>query len=180
MLQIIVPETEQWDELNQEFISTKEQVLCLEHSLVSLSKWESKWHKPFLDKKEKTPEEVLDYIRCMTISQNIDPNVYRLLSKKNIEEINKYIQDSMTATWFQEKDQNKMNSEVITSELIYYWMVSLQIPFECQKWHLNRLLTLIKVCDVKSQKPKKYSKNETMSKNAALNAARKKKFGTSG
>ena len=180
MLEITIPEVEQWDEVNQEFITSKEQVLRLEHSLVSLSKWESKWNKPFLDKKEKTREETIDYIKCMTLTQNVDPNTYNLLTKENIIEINKYISSPMTATTCHEDPNKKGSREIITSEIIYYWMLSLNIPFECQKWHLNRLLTLIKVCSIKQQPPKKMSKRDVMSRNAALNAARRKQLNSKG
>ena len=181
MLRITVPVSpEGWDEEKQEFIEPKVQVLQLEHSLVSLSKWESKWCKPFLSSKEKTNEETMDYIKCMTITQNVDQDVYNHLTAKNIEEINNYIYAPMTATTFSEDKNGKTNREIITSELVYYWMVALQIPFECQKWHLNRLLTLIRICNVKNQPPKKMSKRDVMSRNAALNAARRKQLNTSG
>ena len=180
MLQITIPAVEQWDEINQEFISTKEQTLILEHSLVSLSKWESKWCKPFLSKDARTFEETIDYVRCMTITQNVDPNVYNFLSNKNIEDVNNYIAAPMTATWFSKNSRKSNSSEQITSELIYYWMISLNIPFECQKWHLNRLLTLIEVCNVKNQPPKKMGRKEIMSRNAALNAARRKQLNSRG
>ena len=180
MLQITIPAVEQWDEINQEFISTKEQTLILEHSLVSLSKWESKWCKPFLSKDERTFEETIDYVRCMTITQNVDPNVYIFLTNKNIEDVNNYIAAPMTATWFAKNSRKSNSGEQITSELIYYWMISLNIPFECQKWHLNRLLTLIEVCNVKNQPPKKMGRKEIMSRNAALNAARRKQLNSRG
>ena len=180
MLKITIPAVEQYDEVNQEFITTKEQTLQLEHSLVSLSKWESKWGKPFLSKEAKTVEETTDYIRCMTITQNVDPNVYNFLTNQNIQEVNQYIEAPMTATWFAEDKNSKGGKEQITSELIYYWMISLNIPFECQKWHLNRLLTLVRVCNVKNQPPKKMGKKELMSRNAALNAARRKQLNTKG
>lgn len=181
MLQITIPATELWDEGNEEFINIKEQTLQLEHSLVSLSKWESKWCKPFLGKDEKTDEEMIDYIRCMTITQNVDPNVYNYIPNDIRERISKYINAPMTATWFNnEQNGSQGSSEQITSELVYYWMISLNIPFECQKWHLNRLLTLIRVCNVKNQPPKKISTNTRMSKQAALNAARRKQFNTKG
>ena len=180
MLQIIIPAGEQWDEINQVFINTKEQTLQLEHSLVSLSKWESKWCKAFLTKNEKTDEETIDYIKCMTITQNVDPNVYNCLTKENIEQIKKYIEAPMTATYFSEEHSGKSSREQVTSELIYYWMIALNIPMECQKWHLNRLLTLIRVCNIKNQPPKKMSKRAIMSRNAALNAARRKQLNTRG
>lgn len=180
MLQITIPAVEQWDERKQEFFTTKEQTLQLEHSLVSLSKWESKWCKAFLTKQEKTFEETLDYIKCMTITQNVDPEVYNYLTNKNIEEINNYIDAPMTATYFSDDKTVKSSRGQITAELIYYWMIALNIPFECQKWHLNRLLTLIKVCNIKNQPPKKRSRKEIMSRNAALNAARRKQLNTKG
>lgn len=180
MLQITIPAVELWDERKQEFVITKEQTLQLEHSLVSISKWESKWCKPFLSKQEKTFEETLDYIKCMTITQNVDPEVYNYLTNKNIEEINKYIDAPMTAIYFSDEKNSKTSREQVTAELIYYWMIAFNIPFECQKWHLNRLLTLIKVCNIKNQPPKKRSRKEIMSRNAALNAARRKQLNTRG
>ena len=180
MLRITVPAVELWDEARQEFIQTKEQTLQLEHSLVSLSKWESRWCKPFLSKDEKTTEQVLDYIRCMTITQNVNPDVYYRLSNDNIQQINAYIDAPMTATTFREDKTGKRGREIITSEIIYYWMIAYNIPPEYQKWHLNRLLKLIRVCDIKNQPPKKRSKRDIMATNAALNAARRKQLGTRG
>lgn len=180
MLQITVPANELWDGEKCEFIPVKEQTLQLEHSLISLSKWESKWNKAFFSKKEKTYEETIDYIRCMTITQNVKQEVYQVLTKENFEEINKYIEAPMTATTFSNQHGGRGGREVITSELIYYWMIALNIPFECQKWHINRLLTLIRVCEIKNTPPKKMSRNEIMSRNAALNAARRKSMNTKG
>ncbi len=180
MLRIVIPSAELWDEEHQEFIHTKEQTLQLEHSLVSLSKWESKWCKFFLTKQEKTIEETIDYIKCMTLTQNVDPKVYNYLTNENIEEINRYIEAPMTATTFSEEKIGKANREQISSELIYYWMIALNIPFECQKWHLNRLLTLIRLCNIKNQPPKKRSRRDIMRSHAALNAANKKRFNTKG
>lgn len=180
MLNITIPEQELYDEENNEFINLPEKTICLEHSLVSVSKWESKWKKPFLSKEPKTVEETIDYIKCMTITQNVDEKSYNYLSKKNIEDINKYIDDSMTATTFYDTRKNTGRQENITSELIYFWMISLNIPMECQKWHLNRLLTLIKICNIKNDSGKKMSRSEINSRNAALNAARRKKLNTRG
>lgn len=181
MLQITIPSRELWDESTNEFVITKEQTLQLEHSLISISKWESKWKKAFLTKQEKTHEETIDYIKCMTLNQNVDPNVYNYLTNENIRQINSYIDAPMTATYFsEEKGSRGGRGEQITSELIYYWMIALQIPFECQKWHLNRLLTLVRVCNIKNQPPKKRSRREIMSRNAALNAARRKQLNTKG
>ena len=180
MLRIIIPSTEMWDEVNEKFVYSKEYVLQLEHSLVSLSKWESKWCKPFLSKENKTFEETIDYIRCMTINQHIPDEVYNCLTEENIREINEYISAPMTATRFSNDAIGKGSREQITSELIYYWMIALNIPFECQKWHINRLLTLIRVCNIKNHPSKKMSRREIMSRNTALNAARRKKLRTNG
>lgn len=180
MLTIVIPETEEFDPITSTFTVYKREVLNLEHSLVSLSKWESKWKKPFLTDKEKTPEETIDYIRCMTVNNNVDPSVYGRLSMKAVQQINDYISDPMTATTFSEDKNQKKNREVVTAELIYYWMVALQIPFECQKWHLNRLITLIRVCNIKNEPPKKMSKADIYRQNAALNAARRRMHGSKG
>lgn len=182
MLEITVPAGELWDEKLEMFIVNDQSVkLQLEHSLVSISKWEQKWHKPYLVDGEKTIEETRDYIKCMTLTKNVDPNAYLFLSQENIREIQAYIDDPMTATWFHDKDgKGKINGEQITSELIYYWMTVFCIPSEYQKWHLNRLITLIKICDIKSRPAKKVSMGETIRDYAALNAARKKKLGTKG
>lgn len=180
MLVITIPALEMYNEKTNTFFTLKEQTLQLEHSLVSLSKWESKWCKPFLSKDSKTLEETIDYIKCMTITQNVDPSVYNRLSSSNILEINKYIDAPMTATTFYGDTQKGRSRETVTSELIYYWMISLNIPMECQKWHLNRLLTLIRVCNVKNAPPKKMSRKEIMNRNAAINAARRKQLNTNG
>ena len=174
MLRITIPEAEYFDERTQSFITTKEQTLTLEHSLVSISKWESKWEKPFLSKDRKTTKETVDYIRCMTLTQNVDPNVYLAINDEIVEQVSKYIDARMTATWFNEENNKRGGShEVITSEVIYYWMIALNIPPEYQKWHLNRLLTLIRVCNAKNN-PKKMSKKDIFAQNRALNAARRK------
>ena len=181
MLRIAVMMTpERWDEEKEEFVEPEYKILQLEHSLVSISKWESRWHKPFLSKKEKTSEEIIDYIRCMTITQNVSPNVYANLSVANIQEIDDYINDSMTATFFSDNKKKSGKSTIVTSEVIYYWMIALHIPMECQKWHLNRLLTLIKVCSEKNAPPKKMSQDEIISRNVALNEERKRKMNTKG
>lgn len=180
MLEITVPAVEMFDESKQEFIEAKEQTLQLEHSLVSLSKWESKWHKAFLSKREKTFEETLDYVRCMTITKNVDPSIYSRLSQENVNEINQYISDPMTATYIPEDTVASGRGDVVTSELIYYWMISLNIPQEYQKWHLNRLLALIKVCNMKNMPTKKINKTDIMRRNAAINEARRKKLHTTG
>ena len=181
MLRIVIPAVEGFDDEKQEFTTIeKEQVLELEHSLISLSKWESKWCKVFLSKEEKTTEQTIDYIKCMTVTPRVDPSVYDRLTTENIKQIQDYIAAPMTATYFAKDAGGKTNREQVTSELIYYWMIAMQIPFECEKWHLNRLLTLIRVCNIKNQPPKKMSKQEIMAQNAALNAKRRQQFNTTG
>ena len=181
MLRLVVPiSPEGWDEKKNEFIEPKVQVLQLEHSLVSISKWESKWCKPFISKKDMTLEETIDYVKCMTLTQNVNPEVYTHLNSEHIDRVRDYIGAPMTATVISDDRNTKGKGETVTAELIYYWMIALQIPFECQKWHLNRLLTLIKVCNIKNQPPKKRSKRDIMSRNTTLNAARRKQLNTKG
>lgn len=183
MLQITVPETELWDELNEVFVYTKEQTLRLEHSLVSLSKWESKWKKPFLTNDEKTDEETIDYIRCMTINRDVDPDTYQCITRDQIDKVIAYIEDSMTATTFSNganQSKSTINGEQITAELLYYYMIESNIPFECQKWHLNRLITLIRVVGIKRSPAKKMSPDAVRSQQARLNAERRKKYNTKG
>ena len=185
MLKLVIPAVEGWDEEKEEFVElAKEQTLQLEHSLVSVSKWEAKWGKPFLDsKRKKTREETIDYIRCMTLTQHVDPKVYKRIKNSHIDEVNEYISSKMTATWFSEdnkKNLPKTSSKQITSELIYYWMIAMNIPSEYQKWHLNRLLTLIQVCNLENKPSKPMSKRELMRHNRELNAARKRQLNTKG
>ena len=181
MLEITIPATEKWDWRNEEFVYIKETTLKLEHSLVSLSKWESQWHKPFLSNKSMSIEETIDYIRCMTVTQNVSPMVYSALTDDNIRAVEKYIDDPMTATWFSEsQSKKKKDNKIVTAEIIYYWMFELKIPMECQKWHLNRLLTLIRVCNEENKPKKKMSKKEIMERNRVLNEARKKQLNTKG
>lgn len=181
MLRIVIPAMdEMWDEAKQEFVSGKEVTLQLEHSLVSLSRWESKWNKAFLKKDEKTDEEVIDYIRCMTLNRDVDPSVYARLTSADFDKINEYIGAPMTAVYFPDEKIMGHSKDTVTSELIYYWMIALNIPFECQKWHLNRLFALIKVCNLKNSPPKKMSRSELASRNRALNEARRKKLQTKG
>lgn len=179
MLKVTIPEIDLWNAQSEEFVTMKAQTLQLEHSLVSLSKWESKWRKPFLSKGLTVPESI-DYIRCMTLTQNVDPVVYGCIPQNILDEINAYIDAPMTATTFAKDEKKTANREIVTAEIIYYWMVAHNIPFECQKWHLNRLLTLINVCNVKNKPPKKMSKRELLARNRALNAARLKQFNTTG
>ena len=165
------------------FVRTKATSIVLEHSLISLARWEEKWHKPYIGT-EKTDEETLDYIRCMTISQNVEPNVYKVLTNENINDIVKYIEDPHTATTVRENPNAPKSREIITAELIYYWMISYNIPIDiCQKWHLNRLIMLIKVFSAKNAAPKKMSASERtaeLMRRNALNEARRKKYNSRG
>ena len=179
MLVIEVPEREHFDDATNTFLVYPAETLKLEHSLVSLSKWESKWEKPFISKGEKSPEETLDYIRCMTLNC-VSDRVYSNLTTLEIDQISKYIDSPMTATTFSENGQPDKNREMVTSELIYYWMIALSVPVEFENWHLNRLLTLIRVCNIKNTPPKKASKREILNRNRNLNAARKQQLGTTG
>lgn len=180
MLTVIVPGTEAFNETVQEFTTQGDVVLELEHSLVSLSKWESKFEKPFLGKEEKTPEEIVGYIKEMTLTPNVPEEVFAKLSGENVESIRKYIDAKMTATWFSQHSNQPKSSEVITNELIYYWMTVFNIPFKCETWHLNRLFTLIQICNIKSAKPKKMGRAEMAARNRELNARRRAQLGTKG
>lgn len=181
MLTIYIPETELYDYAKEEFYCIRPQILKLEHSLVSMSKWEAEHEKPFLAHNEMTESDMIDYIRCMTITQNVDPLAYSCLNDEIVNQVATYINKSMTATWFSESGKSSSKtSEIVTSEVIYYWMTIFNIPMECQKWHLNRLLTLIKVCDEKSKPQKKMSKKEQRERYRAINEARKKQLQTRG
>jgi len=181
MLKIQVLRTENFDDAKQEFVTEYDELL-LEHSLVSLSKWESKWEKPFLGLSEKTDEEAVDYVRAMILTPDFPPDVLSRLSSENVEEINAHIQSKMTATWFNElpNQPGKNSSEVITNELIYYWLTELGIPHEYETWHLNRLFTLIKVVGAKRQKPKKVNRADAIAQRKALNDQRKLETGSTG
>lgn len=183
MLSITIPKQELWDEETEEFINIPETKLQLEHSLISLAKWESKWHKPFLDKKDKTDEEIQDYIRYMTLTQNVNPEIYNHIPKTVMKEIFDYIEDPMTATWFSNNNENKKatsRKRVVTAELIYCWMITLQIPVQFEKWHLNRLLTLIRVVNAENTPPKKMNQRDILARNSKLNAARRAKHHSKG
>lgn len=180
MLQINVPQKELYDETNSSFIYVGGGTLELEHSLFSISLWEAKWHKPFMSEDAKTYEEVIDYIHFMTLNSGVSSDIYEGLTEENLDRIKKYIDDPMTATWFSKKDNSPVPKKVITSEVIYYQMISLNIPFECQYWHLNRLLTLIRVCSEKNAPKKKMSKSEILARNRALNEERKKRLNSRG
>lgn len=182
MLIITVPALEVFDESKGTFTTFEETTLELEHSLVSLSKWESKWQKPFLGPEKKSTEETLSYIEAMTLTLDVSSDVYDRLTAKNIESVNEYIDRKMSATWFKEDESpNRPRSrEIITSELIYYWLVALTIPFECQYWHLNRLLTLVRICNEKNQPEKKMSRAELAARNRSLNDQRRAQLSTRG
>jgi hypothetical protein len=180
MLTIIVPGVEMFDDEYQEFVTKDDIVLELEHSLASLSKWESIYEKPFLGEVPKSSDELLGYIKAMTLTLNVSEKVFHKLSQDNINEINTYLDSKMTATWFSDSPNAPKTREIITSELIYYWMTVFNIPFECETWHLNRLFTLIRICNIKQAKPKKMSRSEIASRNRELNAQRKAQLGSTG
>jgi len=187
MLKIKIPEQDLWDEEQEKFIPIKKEVtLMLEHSLLSISKWEQIWKKPFLSKQELTEEESLSYIQCMCINGIEDIKYYKALTKKDLLLINKYLEDPMTATFFNEK-KKKEKKRIITNELIYYWMIACNIPKECEKWHINRLLTLIKVCNEETEAQEKNYKTKGkrpsksyISERDALNAIRREKMHSRG
>lgn len=173
MLYLVIPPIEKYDSLHNLFFWTKEVRLTLEHSLVSIAKWESKWRKPFFKSDSKTKSELLDYIRCMTITQNVDPKVYNDLTEKDLNAIIEYISEPMTAKTFQQKEGEGKKRRTLTSEDFYYLMISYGIPFDCEKWHFNRLVALIKTCEKKNQPKRKRSKAELYARNSKLNAARR-------
>ncbi len=179
MLKVVIPANQLWDEGREEFITIKEQTLQLEHSLLSLSKWEETWKKPFLKKESRTQEESNDYVRCMTITQNVDPSVYEYIPSDIMSQINDYILDDKTATTFSRED-GAPNRSIYTSERIYHMMIALGIPFECQKWHLNRLITLIHVCNIENSPKKKLRGKDLAARNKSLNAKRRQSLNTSG
>lgn len=180
MLTITVPGAEFFDERTGEFVQSKTTKLSLEHSLLSVSEWESKWRKPFLGSTDKTLEECVDYVRCMTLDEDVDPLVYKSITRGNFEQINAYIEAPMTATTIRDMPGRKNSREIVTNEMIYYWMTALNIPFSCEKWHLNRLLMLIRVSNIKNSPQKKMSKKDIYNQNRALNAERKKRLGSQG
>lgn len=187
MLEIVVPETHKrlWDEAKEEFlyVDFKETKLQIEHSLISLKKWEQIWHKPFLATKDKKYEEIKSYVQCMTLNHGVNPMIYNWISINQLERVVKYIEDKMTATWFRDDGligAQKSSREIVTAEIIYYWMISLNIPVEFQKWHLNQLLTLIKVVSIKNEKIKKMDKKQAARERAALNAKRRAQYNSKG
>lgn len=154
--------------------------LNFEHSLISLSKWEQNYKKPFFGKETKTPEEAAYYFKCMLLNENAPVGILNKLKEADIIAISEYINDKQTATWFREDPKQKPTTEVVTSELIYYWLVQFQIPFEVQYWHLNRLMTLVKIAGIRQTKPKPMSKAQQKEEYARLNAERRARLGSSG
>ncbi len=180
MLQLVVPGLEKYDEVNNEFIYVSEQTLTLEHSLLSISKWESTYCKPFLTDKGLTYEETINYIRCMTLDENVDPEVYTRITNTQIEIVKQYMNAPMTATVVTDSKSKKGNNKIITNELVYYWMITSNIPMECETWHFNRLMMLIRVYNAESQPARKMSMRERMTQNRALNASRRKQLNSKG
>lgn len=180
MLTISVVLKEGFDESTNEFVAAKDYKLRLEHSLVSLSKWESHYEKPFLSKEPKTNEETMWYVRSMALVRNVPEEIWDMLSNDNLKEINQYIDSKQTATTFRDPPGQVASREIITAEVVYYWMIALTIPFECQYWHLNRLLTLIKVCNLKNAPAKTMGRREAADMQRRLNAERKARLKTTG
>jgi hypothetical protein len=180
MLKIIVPGDEYFNEEDSTFETVGDVELMLEHSLISLSKWESIHQKPFLDKVDKTPEEIFDYIATMILTDDYPSDILKRFSKEDFQEINAYIESTQSATTFGAMPEQGGRGETITSELIYYWMVAFTIPFECEAWHLNRLFALIKICNIKNSPPKKMSRHEAAHRNREINAARRAQYNTKG
>lgn len=180
MLTLTIPQTEMYDEFTNEFITIDAVEVELEHSLVSLSKWEEKFEKAFLGPDQKTSEETRAYIACMCLTPNIDPEVWSRLTKGNLEAINAYLEKTMTATTFHEAPDNRRSREIITAEIIYYWMIALNVPLECENWHLNKLFALIKVLNLKNAPSKKMSRRDAAAQQRALNAQRRAQMNTNG
>lgn len=180
MLRIEIPSSDLYNEDTEEFITIDGVVLDLEHSLVSLSKWESKFQKPFLSSHNKSEDEVLGYIECMIVTKNFPADAVKMLSQANLDQINEYINSKESATIINEMPGGKGRGEIITSELIYFWMINFSIPFECEFWHLNRLFSLIQICNIKNSKTKPRSRRAIAERNRQLNEQRKAKLGTRG
>ena len=182
MLELTIPMQEVFDESEDRFVVTQASVIHLEHSLVSISKWEAEFEKPFLETENKTAEEILAYVKFMTLTPNVSDLVFNNLTEKNIEAINKYVSKKMTATWFKNQLSSRggNSGSLITSEIIYYWMISHNIPLECETWHLERLMTLIRVVNEKNKPPKKMSRQEAIAQQRSLNAQRRQAAGSRG
>lgn len=179
MLELVINGGEMWDPVREEFVNTSTTTLKLEHSLVSISKWEAKYKRAFLSEKEgpKNDEEVIDYIRFMTLNEVPDPSIYNSMSRDTVEIVLKYMEDSQTATTFNEANsrrRGRRNIKRITAEIIYWEMITLGIPLECENWNFNRLMTLIRVCDEKETPTKKMSQNDILRQYASVNAKRRR------
>jgi hypothetical protein len=185
MLELYIPpnKREYWDSVNREFIYKDPfpgMTIQLEHSLYAISKWEMKFKKAYLSKEPKTPEETFYYIKCMTLTENVPDEVYECLTDENIRQISSYIEDSMSATKPRRNQHKDKSNEIMTSEVIYCMMVLAQVPFECQYWHLSRLMILLECIGIKQSPPKKMGKNDLMRRNSQLNAARRAKMKSKG
>ena len=181
MISFVISPEELWDHKNEVFVHKAPVMIHLEHSLRAISKWEARYCKPFIGKKEWTASEMLDYVRCMCLDDSIDPAVFLSLSAKQMEAVQAYIDLPMTATWFSNNEQRVGNrGSAVTSELIYFWMSSYGIDWQAQDWHLNRLMTLIRICSEKNKPPKKMPKGAAAARQRALNAKRLKKSHTGG
>ena len=180
MLTLFIPKQEYYNEVEERFFEADEFFLHLEHSLISLSKWESKHQKPFLSSTEKSSDEIFSYIEFMILDESYPADLFSRLSGENIKKINDYIESKESATIINNRNQPRGRSETITSELIYYWMVAFQVPFECERWHLNRLFALLQICGIKNSKPQKMSKSEMAARNRELNAKRRSQYNTTG
>jgi len=180
MLKLIISGEEHFNDDTEEFLTVGDIELELEHSLLSISKWESKTEKCFLGDEPQTNEELLFYFECMILTPGDHTNTISMMSEANILEINDYVNSKQTATTFGEMPERRGREETISAELIYYWMVAFTIPFECESWHLNRLFALIRICNIKNAKPKKMSRHEVASRNRDINAQRKAQMNTSG
>ena len=178
MLRIKIPAAKGWDPIKEEFIDLPETTLNLEHSLLSMSKWESIYHKPFLSRQEKTREETIEYIKCMTMDEDVDPYVYYMLTEDNLNAISDYIENPMTATTVRE--QKGQSRRIITNEVLYFQMFSYGIPKECENWHLNRLITLLKVFNAETAPQKSMSKTEILERNHKLNMQRRAMLNSKG
>lgn len=180
MLELVVPGVEFYDERTNTFLLTDDTTIVMEHSLLSISKWESKYHRSFMNDGPKNEEEIAYYFRCMTINKNVDPCIFSAIRGDLRQQVFEYMNDKMTATTFSDRDDKKRNREIITSEVIYSWMVSLNIPFECEKWHINRLMVLVKKCSLDNAGDNKMSRKDILTQNRILNEARRKSLGTKG
>jgi hypothetical protein len=180
MLKLFVVGNEYFDDATQTFETVGSVEIELEHSLLSLSKWESKFKKPFLSQTSKTTDQVLAYVEAMIMTPDYPLDIIGRLDQKNLDAINAYIESTESATTFGSMPERRGRGEVITAELIYYWMVAFNIPFECERWHLNRLFALIRICNIKSSKPTKMSRHEVLTRNRELNAKRRAELNTSG